>query len=247
MIRFNCSCGKRLKARPQDAGCTVTCPQCGARTAAPGGAPALSAPEALAAAMRQLAQSSDPDEANGDDIPVAEVVDAPPDAAPVVAGPLAAPTPRAAEKARPLSPEEAAALAGLDALARAVPPKPAAAKRAEGRGPRRESRTAAAPGRTPVQANGPARRPLAQNPIAIAIAAAVGIVIILLAALLFVGGGGAAKKKNQPPDPEPSPPASKPSKRDWGDRPPGELFPNVPPEKLEPYRQGSGAASEPRP
>jgi hypothetical protein len=191
---------------------------------APGGGPAVSAPEALAAAMRELAQPAPAD--NGDDaddgIPVAEVVHEP------------APPPRpavqrsAGKKATPLAPEAAAALAGLDALARAAPPKPAArpAAKAEAR-----KAPAVVPGRAAPAAGGPSKSwPLANNPILIAIAAAIGIAVVLLVAALFVGGKASSRKRDQPPEPPPPPVTNKTTKRDWGEHPPGELFPNVKPQ-----------------
>ena len=238
MIRFNCTCGKRLKARPKDAGRSVACPQCGAKMIAPGGAAPASAPEALAAALRELSQPAAPDNGDGqaDDIPVAEVVDAPPTAAGRFSSPAALRTAgqrSAGAMEPPLSPEAAAALAGLDALARAAPPKPAARPAAK---VETEKKPAAAQGRDAAASNGdPAgTSPLARNPIVIAIAAALGVAVVLLVLSLFLGGGGVSKKKEvEEPAPKaaPPPPAiAKPTKPDWGDHPPGELFPNVKPQ-----------------
>ncbi|MCX5674837.1 MAG: hypothetical protein NTX87_07500 [Planctomycetota bacterium] len=236
MIRFNCTCGKRLKARPEDAGRMIVCPQCGAKMIAPGGAAPASAPEALAAAVRELTKPAAPDNGDGqaDDIPVAEVVDEPPTAAGRFSSPVALRTagPRSAgAKEPPLSPEAAAALAGLDALARAAPPKPAARPAAKSD---TKKKPAAAQGRGTLASNGgPAgTSPLARNPMLIAIAAAVGIAVVLLVLSFFLGGGGVSKKRKEPaPEVVPPPPAAaKPAKPDWGDHPPGELFPNVKPQ-----------------
>ena len=60
MIRFYCSCGKRLKVRASEIGRTVECPHCASQLvvpnpdAPPADVPATSATEALAAAMREL-------------------------------------------------------------------------------------------------------------------------------------------------------------------------------------------------
>jgi hypothetical protein len=237
LIRFNCTCGKRLKARPKDAGRSVVCPRCGAKMIAPGGAAPASAPEALAAALRELSQPAAPDNGDGqaDDIPVAEVVDAPPTAAGRFSSPAALRTAgqrSAGAKEPPLSPEAAAALAGLDALARAAPPKPAARPAAK---VETKKKPAVAQGRGAAAPNGgPAgTSPLARNPIVIAIAAAVGVAVVLLVLSFFLGGGGVSKKKEPAPEvaPPPPPPAAvKPATREWGDHPPGELWPNVKPQ-----------------
>ena len=64
MIRFECSCGKRLKVRAADIGHTVECPNCAAQLvvpdpdALPVAEEAASAPDALAAAMRELAPTA---------------------------------------------------------------------------------------------------------------------------------------------------------------------------------------------
>ena len=237
MIRFNCTCGKRLKARPEDAGRMIVCPKCGAKMTAPAGAAPAGAPEALAAALRELSQPAAPDNGDGqaDDIPVAEVVDEPPTAAGRFSSPAALRTAgqrSAGAKEPPLSPEAAAALAGLDALARAAPPKPAA--RPAAKVETRKKKPAAAQGRGTLASNGgPAgTSPLARNPMLIAIAAAVGIAVVLLVLSFFLGGGGVSKKRKEPaPEVVPPPPAAaKPAKPDWGEHPPGELFPNVKPQ-----------------
>ncbi|MBE3097370.1 MAG: hypothetical protein IMZ44_09610 [Planctomycetes bacterium] len=236
MIRFNCTCGKRLKARPGDAGLLIVCPQCGAKMIAPGGAAPASAPEALAAALRELSQPAAPGNGDGqaDDIPVAEVVDEPPTAAGRFSSPAALRTAgrrSAGAKEPPLSPEAAAALAGLDALARVAPPKPAARQAAKVE--TRKKKPAAAQGRGALASNGgPAGTSLlARNPMLIAIAAAVGIAVVLLVVSFFVGGGNASKQKEAAPEvAPPTPAAAKPAKPDWGDHPPGELFPNVKPQ-----------------
>ena len=243
MIRFNCTCGKRLKARPKDAGRSVVCPRCGAKMIAPGGAAPASAPEALAAAIRELSRPAAPDDGDGkaDDIPVAEVVDAPPTAAGRFSAPAALRTAgqrSAGAKEPPLSPQAAAALAGLDALARAAPPKSKTRLGEPGARPAAKVETkkkpAAAQGRGALASNGgPAgTSPLARNPMLIAIAAAVGIAVVLLVLSFFLGGGGVSKKKEPAPEvaPLPPPPAAKPAKPDWGDHPPGELWPNVKPQ-----------------
>jgi len=236
LIRFNCTCGKRLKARPGDAGRSVVCPRCGAKMIAPGGAAPASAPEALAAALRELSQPAAPDNGDGqaDHIPVAEVVDEPPMAAGRFSSPAALRTagPRSAgAKEPPLSPEAAAALASLDALARAAPPKPAARPAAK---VETKKKPAAAQGRSAAASNGgPAETsPLAKNPMLIAIAAAIGVAVVLLVLSFFLGGGVVSKKKEEPaPKAAPPPPAAaKPATPDWGDHPPGELFPNVKPQ-----------------
>ena len=236
MIRFNCTCGKRLKARPEDAGRMIVCPKCGAKMTAPAGAAPAGAPEALAAALRELSQPAAPDNGDGqaDDIPVAEVVDEPPTAAGRFSSPAALRTAgqrSAGAKDPPLSPEAAAALAGLDALARAAPPKPGA--RPAAKVETRKKKPAAAQGRSALASNGgPAgTSPLARNPMLIAIAAAVGIAVVLLVVSFFVGGGNVSKQKDAAPEVGlPTPAAAKPAKRDWGDHPPGELFPNVKPQ-----------------
>ena len=244
MIRFNCTCGKRLKARPKDAGRSVVCPRCGAKMIAPGGAAPASAPEALAAALRELSRPAAPDDGDGraDDVPVAEVVDAPPTAAGRFSAPAALRTAgrrSAGAKEPPLSPQAAAALAGLDALARAAPPKSKTRLGEPGARPAanvetRKKKPAAAQGRDAAASNGdPAgTSPLARNPMLIAIAAAVGIAVVLLVLSFFLGGGGVSKKKEPAPEvaPLPPPPAAKPAKPDWGDHPPGELWPNVKPQ-----------------
>jgi len=243
LIRFNCTCGKRLKARPKDAGRSVVCPRCGAKMIAPGGAAPASAPEALAAALRELSRPAAPDDGDGraDDVPVAEVVDAPPTAAGRFSAPAALRTAgrrSAGAKEPPLSPQAAAALAGLDALARAAPPKSKTRLGEPGARPAAKVETkkkpAAAQGRDAAASNGgPAgTSPLARNPMLIAIAAAVGIAVVLLVLSFFLGGGGVSKKKEPAPEvaPLPPPPAAKPAKPDWGDHPPGELWPNVKPQ-----------------
>jgi hypothetical protein len=64
LIRFECSCGKRLKVRAADIGHTVECPDCAAQLvvpdpdALPVAEEAASAPDALAAAMRELAPTA---------------------------------------------------------------------------------------------------------------------------------------------------------------------------------------------
>ena len=68
MIRFRCSCGKRLKVDVSEIGHTVECPYCASPVvvpdpdappaAKPAGETPVSAPEALAAAMRQLAPTA---------------------------------------------------------------------------------------------------------------------------------------------------------------------------------------------
>jgi hypothetical protein len=53
VIRFQCTCGKRLKVDPAHAGCVVECTACGRRMRAPADPrEALDGPEALAAAVR---------------------------------------------------------------------------------------------------------------------------------------------------------------------------------------------------
>jgi len=235
LIRFNCTCGKRLKARPGDAGRSVVCPKCGAKTIAPAGAAPASAPEALAAALRELSRPAAPDNGDGqaDDVPVAEVVDEPPVAAGRFSSPAALRTAgqrSAGAKEPPLSPEAAAALAGLDALARAAPPRPAARPAAK---VETKKKPAVAQGRDAAAPNGgPAGiSTLARNPMVIAIAAAIGVAVVLLVVSFFVGGGNAPKKKDAAPEVVPPPPAAaKPAKPDWGDHPPGELWPSVKPQ-----------------
>jgi len=64
LIRFECSCGKRLKVQAADIGRTVECPNCAAQLVVPDpdGPPVAeevaSGPEALAAAMRELAPTA---------------------------------------------------------------------------------------------------------------------------------------------------------------------------------------------
>jgi hypothetical protein len=64
VIRFECSCGKRLKVPPAEIGRTVECPNCAAQLivpdpdAPPVAEEAASGPEALAAAMRELAPAA---------------------------------------------------------------------------------------------------------------------------------------------------------------------------------------------
>ena len=64
LIRFECSCGKRLKVHVAEIGRTVECPNCAAQLVVPDpDAPPVaeevtSAPEAMVAAMRELAPAA---------------------------------------------------------------------------------------------------------------------------------------------------------------------------------------------
>jgi len=181
VIRFKCACGKPLKVDNAVAGRPVQCPHCGATTQAP---PAeLSGPEALAAALRGAGGTTP------DDIPTAEVV----------AGP-----PARTGRARPIPPEAAQAIKGLDALAKAGRPAPAAkpARRTPPKAARGRAATAA-PGRSAIP-NG--RRPPAagntKNAAIIGGVAAVGIIVVAVISAALVGGGGneAETKKNPAPE-----------------------------------------------
>ncbi len=71
MIRFQCTCGKRLKVVPAHAGRLVECTACGRRIRAPEDpAQPLDGPEALAAAVRAFhARGRDPGEADDEPTP----------------------------------------------------------------------------------------------------------------------------------------------------------------------------------
>ena len=217
MIEFECPCGKRLKAREEHAGQTVRCPACDARVTVPAPVPEdegpdLSGPEALASAMRE-ATAEELAEVE-EDIPEAEVLE---------------------------EPAEDDALAGLDALARAVGPAAQAAGRA-GPGPGSRPGKAARPGSgrasrrqaTPTPAglqpvNGQnGRKDTHKRNVIIGVAAGAGVLLIILIVIAIVGG------KNTPPPPPPPPPQvyQPQPKRPTGPLP-GELFPKVRPKDEE--------------
>jgi hypothetical protein len=212
VIRFNCTCGKRLKVDYSAAGRTVECPYCGMKVRAPSGnASPRSGHDELVAAMRSL-QEEPPD-----DVPVAEVVAEPAAALPVAPAPDASPSPQ---------PAAAEALAGkqagrtpLDALAKSLPPTPAAARNGRAAAGK-PARPGAAPGRAPPQ--------LANMTVWIAVGASVLFLILLVIVSLFVGGPRAPKEKPTPPEVTPAAAPPAPAKRERDLHPPGDLFPQVP-------------------
>lgn len=229
MIRFYCSCGKRLKVDDALAGRSVQCTQCGATMQAPGAEPeTVSGPEALVSALRDL---------NGpapDDIPEAEVIDGPP----VAAKPIS-------RRGRAPSPEKAQALEGLDALARAAGPAPVA--KVAARRPQaavRGRKGAASPAR-PALPGG--RRPPAagahRNAAVIGAVAAVALIIVFAIVAAFVGGGScsAPAKPEPPPPPAQSVVEVEKPKRFTGHQP-GEMFNNVP---FADEQEAAGAAKDP--
>ena len=217
MIRFNCSCGKRLKVDYGAAGRTVECPYCGLKVRAPSvETSSRSGHDELAAAMRSL-QEEPPD-----DVPVAEVLAEPP-AAPAPAIRDASPSPQ---------PAAAEALAGkqagrtpLDALVKSLPPKPAV-KSADrpAKAPRNGKASAGKPAKT-VAAPGAKQD---NRTIIIAVGASVLLVILLVIVSLFVGGRSAPKEKPKPPEVTPAAAPPAPAKRERDLHPPGDLFPQVP-------------------
>jgi hypothetical protein len=221
VIRFNCSCGKRLKVDYGAAGRTVECPYCGMKVRAPSGnAAPRSGHDELVTAMRSL-QEEPPD-----DVPVAEVVAEPPAAPP--AAPLAAPAPDASPWPQPAaeaSPGKQAGRTPLDALVKSLPPKPAATS---------AGRPAKAPRNGKASAGKPARTGAApgakqdNRTIIIAVGASVLLVILLVIVSLFVGGSSPPKEKPKPPEVIPSAAPPAPAKRERDPHPPGDLFPQVP-------------------
>lgn len=216
MIEFQCPCGKRLKAKDEHAGQTVQCPTCSACVPVPAPEePALSGPEALAAAIREATA----EELADADIPEAEVVEEPP--------------------------EVDDAVRGLDALAKAVGPAAQAAGRTASRPaarPGKAARPAAGKATRPAigkaAARQAARTPVAPQPVngqngqkdthkrnvIIGVAAGAGVLLILLIVIAIVGS-----RSTPPPPPPPPPQVYVPQpKRPTGPQP-GELFPKVRP------------------
>jgi hypothetical protein len=179
----------------------------------PAAAP-LSAPEALAAAMREATQTAE------EDLPTAEVVEEPQEAAPPVDG--------------------------LEALAHAVksapPPKPAA----RGPQPAARGRKPAGPAaRSPLQAGrkgAPAARRLSPTLIGV-IGGAAAFLLLIVILVIFGSGGDPPKKETAPPPPPPVVEAPKP-KRFTGHQP-GEMFREVPFEDEKQAPQGQPPAKKP--
>lgn len=201
MIRFFCSCGKRLKVAKSDAGRTLQCPSCGATVQAPGTAPpTVSGHEALVQAMREVVQTP-PEE-----VPVAEVV------------------------AEPPPPQQVQALAKLDALARTARPNGTAKSAARAAGPSLRGRpaTGTRPGQAADVT--PPAPPDSRKTLIISIGVSVLVAVLFLIVAAFIGGGGGGSR-NEPPEPavESTPqPKPRPTSRERDLHPPGELFPKAP-------------------
>jgi len=211
VIEFKCSCGKRLKARPEHAGKTVRCPACDARITVPAPEePPPSGPDTPVAAVRE-ATAEELAKAQAD-IPEAEVLEEPPPDD--TGGDLEA-------LARAVGP---AAQAGGRTSPRPTPPSGKAAPPAT----RKAARTGAGrkPGRTPAglppvnRQNG--QKDTHRRNVIIGVAAGAGLLLIILIVIAIVGG------RNNAPPPPPPPVYQYQPKRPTGPRP-GELFPNVRP------------------
>ena len=216
MIRFQCTCGRWLNVDDDLAGRRVACSKCGAQSQAPAAAP-LSAPEALAAAMREAAQTAE------EDLPTAEVLDEPPEAAPPADG--------------------------LEALAHAVKSAPAPKPAARGPQPVARGRSPRRPGpaaRSPLQA-GRKGAPAAQrmSPALIGVIGGAAAVLLLIVILALFGGGGDPPKK-ETPSPNPSPPAVEaPKPTRYTGHQPGEMFRQVPFDDEKQAPPGQPAAKKP--
>jgi hypothetical protein len=212
-IRFQCACGRWLNVDDDLAGRRVACSKCGAQSQVPAAAP-LSAPEALAAAMREATQTAE------EDLPTAEVLDEPPEAAP--------PTD------------------GLEALAHVVksatPPKPGL----RGPQPKARGRRPAGPAaRSPLQA-GRKGAPAAQrmSPALIGVISGAAAVLLLIVILALFGGGGDPPKKETPPPPPP-PVVEAPKPKRYTGHQPGEMFRQVPFDDEKQAPQGQPPAKKP--
>jgi hypothetical protein len=208
MIRFDCACGKRLMVDDSLAGQPVQCPQCRAVTPAP--AAPLAAPDALAAALRDVKPAAGRKTGPSSAMPVAREV---------------APPPAAAPTADPLG-----ALA--QAAARSPKPRPAALKPANGRKPAKK----AEPGRP----GAPPPRRKGNTTVIVSVIAAVGVLIVIVALFAILGrdDDGPTREKLAPPplSPENQAELNRPRRRTGPQ--PGELFKNVPTEKAREEEAG---------
>jgi len=201
VIRFLCDCGRAIKVEDGLAGHRVQCSKCGAKMRVPKAQP-LSAPEALAATMRQANQPQ-PEEVETTEVPEEEV----PKAVPVPAGldalaQAVKSVPTAKTPARPTA---------LVARSRGPIGPAAGVRRKNGRNP--------APG---------AKR-LSAAVIAV-IASAAGLIVLIVILCLLGGGGGGTKGpdiKPQTSEP-PNVVVETPKPKRYVGPQPGELFPKKP-------------------
>jgi len=209
VIEFRCTCGKRLRVRDDLAGRPARCPACGAAIRVPTGAEAaVSGPEALQAALRDL-QSNQADAA-----PVAETVDTPAELEEAAQGLDA--LARAAGGPRP-------ARTAVGPSRGRRPARSAAPKR-RGRSPTRQPERASAP-KAVSGGKADAKR---KQAMIVGGFAAVGVLLIIVIVAL-------ATRDNTPPPPPPdegaapTPVVETPRRRGpFTGHQPGELFDKVP-------------------
>ena len=209
VIQFQCLCGRWIKVEDDLAGRLVECTKCGSKSRVPEAAP-LSAPEALAAAMRQLNQPAE------EEVPTAESLDEPQEAAPPADG--------------------------LEALAHAVKSAPAPKPGARGPQPAARVRRPNGPASRPPLVAGREGAPGAKwmNPRLIGVIGGAAALLLLVIILIVLGGGG-EPPKTDPPPPAPTPVVEAPKPKRFTGHQPGEMFREVPFEEEKQAQPGAPA------
>jgi len=214
VIRFQCTCGRWLNVDDDLAGRRVACSKCGAQSQAPAAAP-LSAPEALAAAMREATQTPE------EDLPTATIVEEPQEAAPPTDGLEALAHAVKSAPAPKLGPR------GPQPVARGRRPAGPAA-----RSPLQAGRKGA-----------PAAQRMSPTLIGVIGGAAAFLLLIVILALF--GGGGEPPKKETPSPNPPPPVVEAPKPKRYTGHQPGEMFRQVPFDEEKQDPQGQPPAKKP--
>lgn len=197
MIRFLCECRRRIKLEDDLAGHLVQCSKCGARMRVPQAEP-LSAPEALAAAMREATQP-EPEE-----VETTEVAEEAPEAEPPADG-----------------------LAALAHAVKSVPPGKTA-RRPGGLGARMgaPARPGSRPGQRNGRRPAPGANRM--NPTLIGIMGGIAGVVVLIVILFLLAGGGSAPEDKPPTPEPPKAVSEAPKPKRFTGHQPGEMFREVP-------------------